>query len=290
MHMRLLHLRTPHRFASRPLGLAIAAAVAMAIAGHASANGDDSLQFSEGFLIGGQAIDMQRYAQGNPMEPGVYPLDVVVNGQFHDTRDITFVAAPAPLGATPCLPAGLVRQLPLKEMFLAELDQDDEGCVALPSLIDGATVEFDESNLQLLVNVPQAAQARDARGYVAPALRDHGVTAAFFDYNINHSRNQGQQATYLGLNTVSTSVNSNLAEALLYLGRHVPCCPRPRSQTFLRCRCITGSRVEFTEVLVTSLDIWEYQGDLVVLVGGPYIARMAEGRLMDTSRGPTHPS
>ncbi|QJP18572.1 fimbrial biogenesis outer membrane usher protein [Stenotrophomonas maltophilia] len=201
MHMRLLHLRTPHRFASRPLGLAIAAAVAMAIAGHASAHGDESLQFSEGFLIGGRAIDMQRYAQGNPMEPGVYPLDVVVNGQFHDKRDITFVAAPAPLGATPCLPAGLVRQLPLKEMFLAELDQDDEGCVALPSLIDGGTVEFDESNLQLLVNVPQAAQARDARGYVAPAQRDHGVTAAFFDYNINHSRNQGQQATYLGLNT-----------------------------------------------------------------------------------------
>lgn len=70
MHMRLLHLRTPRRFASRPLGLAIAAAVAMAIAGHARAHGDEPLQFSEGFLIGGRAIDMQRYAQGNPMEPG----------------------------------------------------------------------------------------------------------------------------------------------------------------------------------------------------------------------------
>lgn len=194
-------LRSSRRPAVRVLGLAIAATVAMMIAGRASAGGDARLQFSEGFLIGGKAIDLQRYAQGNPMDPGVYSLDVVVNGQFHDKRDIAFVEATAARGAAPCLPAGLVRQLPLKEMFLAELDQDDEGCVALSDLIEGATVEFDESSLQLLVNVPQAAQARNARGYVAPAQRDHGVTAAFFDYNINHSRNHGQQATYLGLNT-----------------------------------------------------------------------------------------
>ncbi|WP_423178908.1 MULTISPECIES: fimbria/pilus outer membrane usher protein [unclassified Stenotrophomonas] len=201
MNNRPFPLRTSRRPAVRVLGLTIAVAVTLTIAGHARAHGDESLQFSEGFLIGGRAIDMQRYAQGNPMKPGVYPLDVVLNGQFHDKRDITFVATSAPPGATPCLPAGLVRQLPLKEKFLAELDQEDESCVVLPALVEGATVDFDDGNLQLLVNVPQAAQARNARGYVAPVLRDHGITAAFFDYNLNHSRSQGQQATYLGLTT-----------------------------------------------------------------------------------------
>lgn len=200
MNNRLFLLRVSRRPAVQVLGPAIAATVAMMITGRACASGDAPLQFSEGFLIGGKAIDLQRYAQGNPMEPGVYPLDVMVNGQFHDMRDITFVAAPAPLGATPCLPAGLVRQLPLKEMFLADLDQDDEGCVVLPDLIEGATVEFDESNLQLLVNVPQAAQARRARGYVAPDQRDRGITAGFFDYSLNHNRSGGRDSTYLGLN------------------------------------------------------------------------------------------
>ncbi len=60
------------RPAVRVLGLTIAVAVTLTIAGHARAHGDESLQFSEGFLIGGRAIDMQRYAQGNPMKPGVY--------------------------------------------------------------------------------------------------------------------------------------------------------------------------------------------------------------------------
>lgn len=201
MVQRRIHLRTSQCPTSRPLGLAIALSMAMTIAGHAAANEAAPLEFSEGFLIGGKAIDMQRYAHGNPMEPGVYPLDVIVNGQFLDKRDITFVQAPAPLGAAPCLPAGLVRGLPLKATYLDALGPDDESCVALADLVEGATVEFDAGNLQLLLNVPQAAQARNARGYVAPAQRDHGVTAAFFDYSLNHSRSQGQQNTYLGLNT-----------------------------------------------------------------------------------------
>lgn len=194
-----IHLCTLQYPTSRPLGLAIALATVMIMANQATANEAAPLEFSEGFLISGKAIDLQRYAQGNPMEPGVYPLDVVVNDQYLDKRDITFV--PTPAGATPCLPAGLVRQLPLKATYLDALDPDDESCVALADLVEGATVEFDAGNLQLLVNVPQAAQARSARGYVAPAQRDHGITAAFFDYNVNHNRSAGQKASYLGLNT-----------------------------------------------------------------------------------------
>lgn len=201
MQKRPGHHCRQHRFISRPLETAIALAMAMMLSSYARADAGEPLQFSEGFLIGGKAIDMQRYAQGNPMEPGVYPLDVVVNGQFLENRDIRFVQAPAPLGASPCLPVALLRRLNLKDSYLADLDAGDEACIELPALVEGATVEFDVGNLQLLVNVPQAAQARNARGYVAPDQRDYGVTAGFFDYNINHNRAQGQTATYLGLNT-----------------------------------------------------------------------------------------
>lgn len=201
MQKRAFPCRNHCRLISRPLGVAIAVAMAMAVASHAHAGDGEPLQFSAGFLIGGKAIDMQRYAQGNPMEPGDYPLDVVVNGQFLENRDIRFVEAPAPVGATPCLPMALLGRLNLKDSYLADLQEDAEGCIALPALVEGATVEFDAGNLQLLVSVPQAAQARNARGYVAPHQRDHGVTAAFFDYNVNHNRAQGQDATYLGLNT-----------------------------------------------------------------------------------------
>jgi outer membrane usher protein len=174
----------------------VSLALGLAAPGHA--NPLDGLQFSEGFLIAGEAIDLQRYAQGNPMAPGVYPLELVVNGAFRESRDISFVAAAH--GAAPCLPAALVGEFGLKDAYRDALGDDGSACVDLPSLVPGATVSFDSGALQLLVTVPQAAQGSIARGYVAPAQRDHGITAGFFDYTINHSRSQGQDSTYAGIN------------------------------------------------------------------------------------------
>ncbi|HAI46368.1 MAG TPA: hypothetical protein DCM50_06645, partial [Stenotrophomonas sp.] len=49
-----------------------------------------ALEFSDGFLIGGKTIDMQRYARAGQLEAGVHPLDVVVNGDARGTQDIVF--------------------------------------------------------------------------------------------------------------------------------------------------------------------------------------------------------
>jgi len=184
----------PHR-APHGLVAAVSMALALGVSGVCRADGSDSVQFSDGFLIGGEAIDLQRYVHGNPLVPGVYPLDLVVNGQFLDSRDITFAAAPAPQGALACLPVALVHQLGLKEGYLAALDSEQTACVDLPALVQGATVTFDSAALQLLVTLPQASRASTARGYVAPALRDRGITAAFVDYSINHNRGTAQNTT-----------------------------------------------------------------------------------------------
>ncbi|WP_447591897.1 fimbria/pilus outer membrane usher protein [Stenotrophomonas rhizophila] len=192
------------RYSAHRLALAVAVVLGSGALAPLHADAADGLQFSEGFLIGGEAIDLQHYAQGNPLAPGVYPLELVVNGAFRENRDITFVAASPPRGAVPCLPAALVRELGLKESHLATLADDPAACVDLPSLVDGATVSFDAGTLQLLVTLPQAAQANTARGFVAPSLRDHGVTAAFLDYSLNHNRSNAQHTTsasmHAGLN------------------------------------------------------------------------------------------
>lgn len=92
----------PLRRTRHCLATAVAVSLALGMVSPGRADPLDGLQFSEGFLIGGEAIDLQRYAQGNPMAPGVYPLDLVVNGAFRESRDITFV--PGEQGAVPCLP------------------------------------------------------------------------------------------------------------------------------------------------------------------------------------------
>ncbi|MBA0446638.1 fimbria/pilus outer membrane usher protein [Stenotrophomonas maltophilia] len=183
---------SPPRTASQCRALSVAIAFALYSASAAAAA--DDVEFSNGFLIGGQVIDMQRYAHGNPLPDGDYPLELLVNDGFQGNVDIGV------RDGVVCLPTAVARRLDLKDDILAQLDDDSDACVDLPRLIEGATVAVDSSTLQLRIGLPQAAQARRARGYVAPDQRDRGITAGFFDYSLNHNRSGGRDSTYLGVN------------------------------------------------------------------------------------------
>src|SRR5690606_41374929 len=161
----------------------------MATTGHASP--DSSIEFSEGFMIGGGAIDMSRYANGNPLTPGEYSVDIHVNGVFHQSSDITFVPSGDSDIASPCLSSALIGGLPLKPALLRALEEQGTACVDLPSLIEGATVGFDSGTLQLSLGIPQAALAGITRGHVPPEQREDGITAGFMDYSFNHHRGRG---------------------------------------------------------------------------------------------------
>lgn len=167
--------------------------LALCVPGMARAGADDYM-FSDGFLIGGHAIDMQGRLQGSSLSDGDYPLELRINDMFHSNVDV------AVRDGGVCLTSRLVHSFELKNDILTRLDADPDDCVDLSSEIEGATVVLDESSLQLRIGIPQAAQARRARGYVAPAQRDHGITAGFFDYSLNHNVNNGRETTYLGVN------------------------------------------------------------------------------------------
>jgi outer membrane usher protein len=187
--------------ANSALSRGIITALMLSLDAFARAAPAPAVEFSEGFLIGGDAIDMRRYANGNPLPPGDYAVDVQVNGVYQSSRDIRFLASADPHIATPCLPAALIRTLPLKAALLEAVEADSAACVDLPAMIEGATVTFDSGALELAIGLPQAALASVARGYVAPAQRDDGITAAFIDYSANDQRGQGRDSSYLGLRT-----------------------------------------------------------------------------------------
>lgn len=182
--------------------LALSIALALMAFTHAGAVlAAPSLEFSDGFLIGGKSIDMQRYARGNPTEAGVHSVDLMLNGQLLETRDIEFRDDGESQHAVPCLPLDLLRSLPLRADYQQALGEHagSAGCIDLASLVEGATVTFDSTELSLAITLPQAAQARAARGYVAPEQRDSGINAAFVNYTANHYRNNGRNSSYLGL-------------------------------------------------------------------------------------------
>lgn len=183
------------------LSLAIALSLPGQASAQADARADEPLEFSDGFLIGGHAIDLARYAHGNPVAPGVHGVDVHINGTFDGARDVLFQAVDDQHGAVACVPASLLPALSLKPALHDALLATAHDCLDLPGHIDGATVRFDSSTLQLHVGIPQAAQAHAARGYVPVAERDDGISAAFIDYSANHYRSEGRANSYLGLNT-----------------------------------------------------------------------------------------
>jgi outer membrane usher protein len=169
-------------------------AIALALAGPcARANPQASVEFSDGFLIGGKAIDMRRYTHDALLESGVYRLDVMLNGQWKETAEVQVEAGQA------CVTSGLVRRLGLKAAYLVLLDHDPDACVALVDQVEGSSVVIDSETLQLRIGIPQAMQETRARGEIMPEQRDYGVTAGFIDYNFNQHRSQGHDNRSVGV-------------------------------------------------------------------------------------------
>ncbi|MBD8695683.1 fimbria/pilus outer membrane usher protein [Stenotrophomonas sp. CFBP 13718] len=151
------------------------------------------LQFSDGFLAGGTSFDLQHYLDQDRFQDGSYPLDIVINGKWHESAEVAFRDGAA------CLTVGMVQRLHLKVAYHETLAAYPAACVPLPTLIPGATVEVDGAALQLQIGIPQAALASGARGEVAAAQRDQGISAGFIDYTFNENRSNGGSARYLSL-------------------------------------------------------------------------------------------
>ena len=188
----------------------VSAAPAAASGADASASGGYA-DFDRSLLAGaGQnTTDLSRFEHGNPVLPGSYSADVYLNNVWVGRSDVRFAAPSANVSATPCIDRKLLDQLGLHPAKLSAETiaslSDPKACVSMESLITGATITFDMTQLRIDVTVPQAYLGQVARGYVNPEYWDAGVPAALLNYNFNtyRSSNRGQTQTtsYLGLNS-----------------------------------------------------------------------------------------
>jgi len=184
----------------RTLAAAIATTLVLAGVSVAHARTGGEVEFSEGFATGFGSDNLARFSVGNPVEPGHYNVDIHLNGEFVRRDDVELVESDTPYVATPCVPAQLLLALGLSDAAREAVESaENPQCIDLPAVIDGARVTYDDSQLRLDISLPQVALQRQARGFVAPELRDHGITAAFFGYSVNHYRSQGQQNSYAGI-------------------------------------------------------------------------------------------
>lgn len=178
-----------------------------------------SVQFNPAFL-NGQVVGISRFTNGNPVPPGMYDVDLSLNGKAQGQREIQFVAVANSDVAEPCFTIAALRGLGVDVDKALRSDVDDPGtpardaagtatssetahCVRLTDLVPDAQIEFDIAELELNITVPQASMVQAPYGYVSPALWDAGIKAGLLQYNFStYSANQSGadlSSAYLGL-------------------------------------------------------------------------------------------
>ncbi|WP_315315857.1 FimD/PapC N-terminal domain-containing protein [Pantoea vagans] len=80
-----------------------------------SALAETAYDFDESFVknLAGVKVDVSRYATGNPIDPGVYTLDIFLNGRQISRENVQVVREGA--GTKACLSYDLVKSLSIKD-------------------------------------------------------------------------------------------------------------------------------------------------------------------------------
>ncbi|SRR5471030_1399840 len=141
--------------------------------------------------------DLSVFETNGSQAPGIYHVDVYLNNEKIDTRDITFRLQPTKDGKEslqPCLSGKALADMGVKTQEFPTLGEGE--CVEL-NVIPSASTEFRFSAQQLLISMPQAAVSQTARGYVSPEQWDNGITALLLNYSLtganNYTRNHTAQ-------------------------------------------------------------------------------------------------
>lgn len=158
----------------------------------------------------GGTVDMTLLNQGGE-PPGTYPVDIVLNGDNVDSRDVVFTSEKDEQGNAqlhPCLSTEWLSLHGVRVESYPALSPAgaDKPCTRL-SAIPQAKAEFRFSTQQLLLSIPQVAMQPAETG-LAPRMQwDDGIPALLLNYSadVQHTRDTGAgtgnaDAAYVQLN------------------------------------------------------------------------------------------
>jgi outer membrane usher protein len=135
------------------------------------------------------ATDLSIYESQGGQAPDTYHVDIFINNDQADTRDVVFKLVAGENGKEtlqPCLSAKALAAMGVKTELFPDLG--DGECASL-SAIPMAHAEYRFGQQQLLLSIPQAAVSQAARGFVAPEMWDNGITAMMLNYSITGANN-----------------------------------------------------------------------------------------------------
>jgi len=160
---------------------------------------EKAYDFDESFVknLPGVKVDVARYATGNPIDPGIYTLDIFLNGRQISRENVQVVREGA--GTKACLSYDLVKSLSIKDTVFSSQQAEElrsgNQCTALEDVVKESHAAINSADMQMDISIPQIYLLRSARGYVAPEFWDKGETAFTLNYDTNYYRsvNDGRE-------------------------------------------------------------------------------------------------
>lgn len=151
--------------------------------------------------------DLSAFETGS-QAPGTYHVDIILDDQLMETRDIAFAAVKSDDGneiLQPCLSIDQLKQWGVKTALFPQLASGKSDCADLQA-IPQASTDFQFGAQRLLISIPQAAIDLPARGYVSPEMWDEGIAAAMLNYSLsgantraNHGEGNSSDSQYANL-------------------------------------------------------------------------------------------
>ncbi|SDY64050.1 MULTISPECIES: fimbria/pilus outer membrane usher protein [unclassified Pseudomonas] len=173
---------------------------------------DATVEFQSGFLRqhpeytrDAGALALSALGQSQDLGPGRYRVELQINRRSFGLRELDFSLSPEG-DLLPCLSSDLLQELGVRLDGLADNQALNTDCIDLASVIPGANIEFEGAKLWLSLSVPQIAMRRNQSGYADPERWDHGINAAFINYQVsaqqsNHQQGGSSQSDDLYLNS-----------------------------------------------------------------------------------------
>ncbi|URQ61291.1 fimbrial biogenesis outer membrane usher protein [Pantoea alhagi] len=153
-----------------------------------------------------EAVDLSAF-ENNLLPPGTYRVEVVVNNQPQETRDVSFRWSDSQ-DLMPCLSVDDLARYDVNIARYPELQQSD-GCADLTQIHDAAA-RLDVNAQRLLLSIPQAALQYQARETVPPEQWDNGINALLLNYRFSGAHSEALEAHHYNSDSQFLSLRPGL--------------------------------------------------------------------------------
>lgn len=140
---------------------------------------------------GQKTVDLTSFEDKGGQMPGTYRVDVFLNNEKMDTRNVEFRLAKDAKGnesLQPCIPVDDLASWGVITKKYPELGAPGSACANLAA-IEQASSDFHFTRQQLLLSMPQSAVNNAARGWVDPKFWDEGIPAVLLNYSMTGANN-----------------------------------------------------------------------------------------------------